>query len=88
MLAHLIPDGVDVSDFVVKQELVAEARHDIINFCIAGSDKNAASLLDLVFAFAEVVVELINKLVRLTDSSNMPLSPTVSLLLDHDATLI
>ena len=88
MCADLVPDSVDIRDLVLEEQFVAEPGHDVVDLRIAGCDEDAASLLDLILALAEVIVELVDELVRLIDSSDMPLTSTISLLLDHDAALL
>lgn len=88
MCAHFVPDSVDIGNFILKEQFIAKTFHDVVDFSITCCNKDAASLLDFVFALAEVVIELVNELVRLINSSDMPLTSAISLLLDHDTTLL
>ena len=88
MLAHLVPGSVDVSDFILKKELVTQPQHDLLNLRVRGCHKDATSFFDLVFSFIEVVVELVNELVTFIDGCDMALSSAISLSFNHDAPLL
>jgi len=65
--------------------LLCETTHDFLNLLVRGSYEYAATLLNLVFALAEVVVELVNELVTLVHGRDVPLSAAVPLSFDHDS---
>lgn len=88
MLAHLVPDGVDVGDLVLQKHLIGESTHDLLDLLVRGSHKDAASLLDLILSLTEVVVELVNKLVTFVDGCDVSLSTAVTLCLDHNSSLL
>ena len=88
MLAHFVPNAINVSDLVFKQKFIAQPKHDLLNLCVRGRHKNATPLLYFVLALVEVVVELVNKFVTLIDSCNVSLPSAISLGFNHDAALL
>ena len=55
----------------------------MIHLNIAPLSKHLYPLLDLIFLLRKVIIKLINKLLTLLETSNMPLSPAVPLGLNH-----
>ena len=87
VLAHLVPNCVHISDFVLQEELVRETCHDVLDLCVGGGHEDAAALLDFILSLTEVVVELVDVLVAFVDGGDVALTAAVALGLNHHSTL-
>ena len=83
MLAHAIPNAINVRDLVANQQFVSHSSNHFFNVLIRSSNENAALLLYLILSLNKVVIKLVDELVALTKRFDVPLSATVALCLDH-----
>ena len=86
MLRDLVPNAIDKSNLVCQKFFVCQTRHQVSNLCVRSHSKDARAFAYFIFAFGEIVVELINELLTLLQRLNVPLAPTVPLVLEHGAT--
>lgn len=85
MRSNLLPNTVDVSNFVGQQFVVAQAGHQVGNLSIGAHGEDTGLLSDFVFPFAEVVVKLVNELLAFLEGRDVPLPATVALVFNHVA---
>ena len=83
LVIDLIPDPIDVSDFILKQKIITESFHVSLDVHIALVQEDPDLVLDLVLLLREVIVELFDKLLALFQTCNMTLSAAITLSFDH-----
>ena len=88
MLCNLVPDAVNELNFVIKQIFIGQTIHEFIYLSVWCHHKDSRALASLIFPLTEVIVELINKLLRVLESSDVSLTARISLDLDHRASLL
>ena len=88
VLGDLLPDAVDISDLVGEKQLIRETSHNRRDLDITCREEHFYALADFCFSFREVIVELLDELLRLFERLDVPLPPTVALVLQHHFALL
>jgi hypothetical protein len=83
LAVDFFPDTVDIANLICQEKIIRKPLHEIIDLDVAPLSENLDPVSDLILFLTEVVVELIYKLLALFETSDMSLSPAVSLGLDH-----
>ena len=86
--AHFLPDGVNVNYLICEEFLIRETSNDVVDLLVAPCEEEFYTFPDLSLPLDEVVIELLHELLTFLESFNVPLSPRVSLILDHSAALV
>ena len=79
----LLPDSIDIANFICEEEIITESLHEMVNLDIAPLSEDLDPVLDLILFLREVIVKLVYELLALLETSNVTLSPAIPLGLDH-----
>ena len=83
LVIDLIPDSIDITDFILQQEIVTESFHVCLDLHIALLQEDAYLVLDLILLLGEVIIELFDEFLALFQACNMALSAAITLSFDH-----
>jgi len=83
LVIDLIPNAIDISDFILEQEFVTESFHERLDLDIALLQEDAYLVLNLVLLLREVIIELFNELLALFQTGDMALAAAITLSFNH-----